>query len=156
MGKSFTSEHLFLAMCALLMVSSAEVNVSYWAYIPNPPLFEPPTSGETDVVLHTTPSILSSPWSNLTYLNMYDGALYNFTYAGSKMCLCLGQRPCLQMGYQNKLLPGIKVTGSRTCLQWLTAWAINQNWSNITFVSKKVQPVCDQFTYIELKYHPFI
>lgn len=32
-------------MCALLMVSSAEADVSYWAYIPNPPLFEPATWG---------------------------------------------------------------------------------------------------------------
>jgi len=45
-GKPFTAEHVFLAMYTLLMVSSAEANVSYWAYIPNPPLFEPVTWGE--------------------------------------------------------------------------------------------------------------
>lgn len=32
-GKSFTAEHLFLAMCVLLMVSSAAANASYRAYI---------------------------------------------------------------------------------------------------------------------------
>lgn len=57
-GKSFTAEHLFLAMCALLTVSSAEASVSYWAYIPNPPLFEPATWGETDLVLYTTANIV--------------------------------------------------------------------------------------------------
>lgn len=32
-GKPFTAEHLFLAMCVLLMVSSAAANASYRAYI---------------------------------------------------------------------------------------------------------------------------
>jgi len=66
-GKPFTAEHLFLAMCALLTVSSAASNVSYRAYIPYPPLFQPATWGETDEVLYTTPSILSSLWNNLTF-----------------------------------------------------------------------------------------
>lgn len=49
-------------MCALLMVSSAEADVSYWTYIPNPPLFEPATwGGETDLALYTTPHIVSFP-----------------------------------------------------------------------------------------------
>lgn len=66
-GKSFTAEHVFLAVCALLTVSSVAANTSYRAYIPYPPLFEPATWGETDVVLYTTPSILSSLWNNLTF-----------------------------------------------------------------------------------------
>lgn len=48
-------------MCALLMVFPAEADVGYWAYIPNPPLFEPATWGETDLVLYTTPHIVSFP-----------------------------------------------------------------------------------------------
>lgn len=48
-------------MCALLMVFPAEADVSYWAYIPNPPLFEPATWWETDLVLYTTPHIVSFP-----------------------------------------------------------------------------------------------
>lgn len=42
-GKVFTAESLFLVMCALLTATSqasSKVNVSYWAYIPNPPMLE--------------------------------------------------------------------------------------------------------------------
>lgn len=42
-GKSFTAEHVFLAVCALLTVSSVAANASYQAYIPYPPLLEPAT-----------------------------------------------------------------------------------------------------------------
>lgn len=41
-------------------------------------------------------------------------------------------------------------------LQRLTAWSINQNWSNIIFVSEPLYSVCAQLTYIDLKYRPFI
>lgn len=40
-------------MCALLMVSSAEADVSYWTYIPNPPLFEPATWGGKQIWRYT-------------------------------------------------------------------------------------------------------
>lgn len=42
-GKLHNAENLFLAMCTLLSLTSAsaEASVSYWTYIPNPPLFEP-------------------------------------------------------------------------------------------------------------------
>jgi len=84
-------------------------------------------------------------------LNRRDGALYNFPYAGLMMPLCLGQRSCPQMGYQNLLFPGINVTGFR-----IVSLVYNQNWNSITFVSEPVYPICDQFTYIGLKYHTCI
>lgn len=44
----------------------------------------------------------------------------------------------------------------QTSLQRLTAWSINQNCSNIIFVSEPLYSVCAQLTYIDFKYRPFI
>lgn len=143
-------------MCALLMVSSAEADVSYWTYIPNPPLFEPATWGGNrfGVIHHSTHCIISL--KTLTYLNKNDGALYNFTYSGSKMPLCLGQRPCLTKGLSKLAITRKKGYRLQDSLQRLTAWSINQNWCNIIFVSEPLYSVCAQLTYIDLKYRPFI
>ncbi|XP_036024010.1 endogenous retrovirus group K member 25 Env polyprotein-like [Onychomys torridus] len=157
-GKTLTAENLFLAMCALLTVtSSAErANVSYWAYIPNPPLMEPVMWGSMDITLYTTPSALSPPWNNLTYLNKDDGSNFNFTYFGFLKPICMGVFPCLQLDWQHWLLPGNMSNGSRMSLQWLSAWSINMTWTSITFEDPLLLPEFPGFTYIGLKYQPFV
>lgn len=99
-GKTATPENLFLAMCALLTVSSSAktTNVSYWAYIPNPPMMEPAPWGSADISVYTTPTLLSPPWKNLTYLNQDDGTFFNFSYKGDGPYICLGPSPCIKMG----------------------------------------------------------
>ncbi|KAM5150350.1 endogenous retrovirus group K member 13-1 Env polyprotein-like [Callospermophilus lateralis] len=162
-GKALTVENLFLAMCALLTVSSSsEVptnnnNTYYWAYIPDPPLMEPVMWGEMDITLYTSPAILSPPWNNLTYLNIHDGAIYNFTYQNDvRRPICLGSPPCLQLDWQHWILAGSRSNGSRTKLQRLSTWSINMTWDNITEAKYPMFPNCPDFTYNRLQYNPFI
>lgn len=154
-GKTLNAENLFLAMCALLTVSSSEA-VSYWAYIPNPPVFEPVTWGDSDVLIFSSPKILSPPWKDLREYNKDDGANFNFTSHTIKKPICLGKPPCLTLDWQHWLLPGVNITGSRTRLQKLTSWSINSTWENITFHNELLLPTCPEFTYINLKNKPFI
>ena len=61
-GKTPNVKNLFLAMCALLSVtSSVEAGVNYGTYIPNPPLFEPVFWGDVDASIFTYPAILPPP-----------------------------------------------------------------------------------------------
>ncbi|KAL6091118.1 hypothetical protein STEG23_024760, partial [Scotinomys teguina] len=152
-AKPLTAENLFLAMCALLTVTSAAANVSYWAFVPNPPLLEPVTWGDMDVSVYTTPNILSPPRNNLTHLNINDGSLFNFKYSSSAQPLCLGPFPCLAMGWQRWMLPGATPQKTRVRLQRLTAWSINST----LFEGELSLPSCPDFTYIGgLKYRPFL
>lgn len=156
-GRLVTAEHLFLAMCALLSVSSVQGSaVSYWAYVPNPPMFEPVFWGDTDVLVYTTPSILSPPWNNLTYLNNFDGTPYNFTYVDKREPICFKNGPYFSMGFQHWSQPGIKIGRSHTHLQRCLAWSINQTWDNIIENYELAYPICPDFTYYGLKYRPFI
>ncbi|XP_044768246.1 endogenous retrovirus group K member 18 Env polyprotein-like isoform X2 [Neomonachus schauinslandi] len=157
-GKAHSPENLFLAMCALLTVSSsAEVtNVSYWAYIPNPPMMEPTPWGSADISVYTVPPILSPPWKNFTSLNRDDGAPFNFSYKGDGPYICLGPSPCLEMNWQNWILPGNSTLTSRTQLQRLEAWSLNMTWEDVTFVEFPSLPTCPDFTYREHGYKPFV
>ena len=119
-------------MRTLLSVTSVQGSaVSYWAYVPNPPMSEPIFWGDTDVLVYTTPSIFSPPWNNLTYLNNFDGTPYNFAYMDKRESICFGNGPCFSMEFQHWLRHGIKSSRSCTCLNRLSAWFINQTWDNI-------------------------
>ncbi|XP_034849843.1 endogenous retrovirus group K member 13-1 Env polyprotein-like isoform X2 [Mirounga leonina] len=157
-GKACTPDKLFLAMCALLTVSSSAeaTNVSYWAYIPNPPMMEPAPWGSADIPVYTSPVILSPPWKNLTYLNQDDGTSFNFSYKGDGPYICLGPSPCAEMNWQNWILPGNRSNGSRTHLQRVEAWSLNMTWGNVTFAEFPSFPACPDFTYIRLAYEPFV
>nr|XP_035934977.1 endogenous retrovirus group K member 19 Env polyprotein-like [Halichoerus grypus] len=156
--KPCTPEHLFLAMCALLTMSSPPIeatNVSYWAYIPNPPMMEPAPWGSANIPIYTSPMILSPPWKNLTYLNQDDGTFFNFLHRGDGPYICLGPSPCVNMNWQNWILPGPMVNSSRTQLQRLEAWSLNMTWGNVTFDEFPSFPACPDFTYIGMAYKPF-
>lgn len=60
------------------------------------------------------------------------------------------------MEYQHWILPGVNITISQTLLQRSMAWSIKQTRDNITDVEDSVYPSCSQFSYISLKYKPFI
>lgn len=47
-------------------------------------MFEPVFWGDTDVLVYTTPSILSPPWNNLIYMSNFDGSPSNFTYVDKR------------------------------------------------------------------------
>nr|UKS89476.1 envelope protein [Bovine retrovirus CH15] len=171
-GKVPTPENLFLAMCAILTVTSsqaaslpvstpeADVSYTYWAYIPNPPLLEATVWGVSDILIYTTPHVLSPPWKNLTYLNKDDGRLFNFSQRltqGTPICLTKEARdPCLVMDWQSWLLPGRNESSIRARLQRLTTWSINNSYNNISLQETASVPFCTPFTYISLKYKPFI
>nr|XP_035976419.1 endogenous retrovirus group K member 9 Env polyprotein-like isoform X1 [Halichoerus grypus]XP_035976420.1 endogenous retrovirus group K member 9 Env polyprotein-like isoform X2 [Halichoerus grypus] len=145
-------------MCALLTMSSPPIeatNVSYWAYIPNPPMMEPAPWGSANIPIYTSPMILSPPWKNLTYLNQDDGTFFNFLHRGDGPYICLGPSPCVNMNWQNWILPGPMVNSSRTQLQRLEAWSLNMTWGNVTFDEFPSFPACPDFTYIGMAYKPF-
>ncbi|XP_063103988.1 interferon-activable protein 208-like [Cavia porcellus] len=123
-GKPLNPENLFLALCTLLTVASGtEVpQHSYWAYISNPPLLEPVKWGTSDILLYTTPrEILSALWADLTPHNQGDGTLFNFTYYGNQRPICIGEPPCIPLGWQYWIQHGIKAGSKRTRLQALAA-----------------------------------
>ena len=110
-------------------------------------MFEPVFWGDTDLLVYTTPSILSPPWNNVIYLNNFDGTPYNFTYMNDRKPICFENGSCLSVGFQHWLQPGIKIGRSCTCLQRLSAWSINQTWDNI-IENYELYP---DFTYYGLK-----
>ncbi|XP_063088532.1 endogenous retrovirus group K member 13-1 Env polyprotein-like isoform X1 [Cavia porcellus] len=158
-GKPLNPENLFLALCALLTVASGtEVPPhSYGAYIPNPPLLEPVKWGTSDILLYTTPrEILSAPWADLTPHNQDDGTLFNFTYYGNQRPICIGEPPCIPLGWQYWIQHGIKAGNKRTRLQALAAQTFNVTWKNLTAPDTNTFPVCPEFTYKNISYNPII
>ena len=63
-------------------------------------MFQPVFWVDTDVLEYTTPSILTPPWNNLTYLNNFDGNPYNFTYMDKRKPIQFGNGPWFSMGFQ--------------------------------------------------------
>ena len=64
--KNDYSQIIFLAVCALLIVSSDQGSaVSYCAYVSCTPMFKPVFWGDTDVLVYITVSISSPPWNDL-------------------------------------------------------------------------------------------
>ena len=66
------AEQHFLALSALLSVTSVwGSDVSKWAHVPNPPIFQPVFRGDDDELAYAIPSILTPPWNNWTKFYLY-------------------------------------------------------------------------------------
>ncbi|XP_029412843.1 endogenous retrovirus group K member 19 Env polyprotein-like [Nannospalax galili] len=155
-GKKFTLEHLFLAMCTLIICPPAvEAEVIYWAHVPNPPLLRPYTWKEPIVVVTTFPmNVLSPPYGTgqPDYPNE-EGTFFNYTQFVSPDIMCFGIPPCYPIRQQNWIVPGGTWDRSRTHMVHLSAQSVGPDWTEYKDIDAPVLLECEGFSYNRIKYY---
>lgn len=89
-GMRMTPEHLFLAMVALAAFMPRGASMSYWAYLPNPPVLQPVTWQHGEVIVYTNDTWLLGGHSNR---HIKPAQATNYSYQGGSkdppMCFAL-------------------------------------------------------------------
>ncbi|XP_076982864.1 endogenous retrovirus group K member 21 Env polyprotein-like [Tamandua tetradactyla] len=140
-GKTPTPIHLFLAIIALLscQVSGSSVNKSYWAYIPNPPLFHPTAWGDKNLKVFTNnTNLMGGLPSSLIPFKSTDNV--NLTGYADEAPLCFvitGTPPpgCLPINYRSYYTDSPSHKGTKRSIWGLNMISLGYHTYNESYVN---------------------